>query len=97
MSGVGALLLGARVQDCLLCPLVPLLLVIITMIIMTEVTNAQAKELSFVECLLHYMDWEFIENCNWKAVELAIMVEVGTHVREVDPMKKEVKERAFFE
>ncbi len=61
-----------------------------------EVTNAQASEFLFVECLLHYMDPQLIENGNWKAVELAIMVEAGTRIREMDPMKKEEKERAFL-
>jgi hypothetical protein len=61
-----------------------------------EVTNAQASEFLFVECILHYMDCQPIENGNRKAVELAIMVEAGTCVREMDPMKKEEKERAFL-
>jgi hypothetical protein len=61
-----------------------------------EVTDAQASEFLFVERLLHYMDCQLIENCNWRAVELAIMVEAGTRVREMDPMKKEEKERAFL-
>ncbi len=61
-----------------------------------EVTDAQASEFSFVERLLHYMDCQLIENGNRKAVELAIMVEAGTRVREMDPMKKEEKERAFL-
>jgi hypothetical protein len=42
------------------------------------------------------MDQQLIENGNWKAVELAIMVEAGTCVREMDPMKKEEKEKAFL-
>ena len=37
-----------------------------------------------------------ISEDNHKAVELAIMVEAGTTVREMDPMKKEVKEKAFL-
>ncbi len=61
-----------------------------------EVTNAQASEFSFVECLLNYTDCQFIENGDWEAVELAIMVEAGTHIREMDPMKKEGMERAFL-
>jgi hypothetical protein len=37
-----------------------------------------------------------ISEDNHKAVELAIMVEAGTTVREMDPMKKEVKEKALL-
>jgi hypothetical protein len=54
-----------------------------------EVTVAQANEVLFVECILHYMDCQPIENGNQKAVELAIMLEAGTRIREMDPMKKE--------
>jgi hypothetical protein len=36
---------------------------------------------------------DLIGNGNWKTVELAIMVEAGTHMGEMDPMKKE----GFFE
>jgi hypothetical protein len=35
------------------------------------------------------MNCQLIEIGNWKAVKLAIMVKAGTHVREMDPMKKE--------
>jgi hypothetical protein len=62
-----------------------------------KVTNAQASEFLFIERILHYMDCQPIENGNRKAVELVIMVEAGTRIREMDPMKKEEKERAFFE
>jgi hypothetical protein len=37
-----------------------------------------------------------ISEDNRKAVELVIMVEAGTTVREMDPMKKEVKEKAVL-
>ena len=42
------------------------------------------------------MERALITDDNRKAVELAIMVEAGTTVREMDPMKKEVKEKVFF-
>ena len=43
------------------------------------------------------MERALITEDNCKAVELAIMVEASTTVREMDPMKKEeVKEKAFF-
>ncbi len=43
------------------------------------------------------MEWGLItseDNC--KAVEFPIMVEVGTNVREMDPMKKEANEKVFL-
>jgi hypothetical protein len=42
------------------------------------------------------MDWQLIGNSNQKAVDLVIMVEAGTHVREMDPMKNEEMERALY-
>jgi hypothetical protein len=44
------------------------------------------------------MEWVLISEAedNCKAVELAIMIEAGTTVREMDPMKKEIKEKAFL-
>ncbi len=42
------------------------------------------------------MERALISQSNCKAVELAIMVEVGTNVREMDPMKKDLKEEAFL-
>jgi hypothetical protein len=59
-------------------------------------TNAEASRFTFLERLEHYMDRVQTSEDNHKAVELAIMVEAGTTVREMDPMKKEVKEKAFL-
>jgi hypothetical protein len=42
------------------------------------------------------MKQALISDKNCKAVELAIMIEVGTTVREMDPMKKEAKEKEFL-
>ena len=42
------------------------------------------------------MEWVIITEDNRKTVELSIMVEAGTTVREMDPMKKEVKEKGFL-
>jgi hypothetical protein len=50
----------------------------------------------FLDCLEHYMEWVLISQSNHKAVKLAIMVEAGTNVREMDPMKKDLKEKAFL-
>jgi hypothetical protein len=58
-------------------------------------TDAEASKYSFLDRLEHYMERALISEANHKAVELAIMVEAGTTVREMDPMKKEVKEKAF--
>jgi len=59
-------------------------------------TDAEASKFTFLERLEHYMERAEISEDNCKAVELAIMVEAGTTVREMDPMKKEVKEKAFI-
>ena len=59
-------------------------------------TDAEASKYSFLYCLEHYMDRAIITEDNHKAVELVIMVETGTTVREMDPMKKEVKEKVFL-
>jgi hypothetical protein len=42
------------------------------------------------------MEQVLISEENRKAVELVIMIEAGTTVREMDPMKKETKEKAFL-
>ena len=58
--------------------------------------DAEASKYSFLDRLKHYMEWAFITEDNRKAVELVIMVEVGTTMREMDPMKKDIKEKAFL-
>ncbi len=42
------------------------------------------------------MEQVLINNKNQKSVELAIMVEASANVREMDPMKKDLKETVFF-
>jgi hypothetical protein len=59
-------------------------------------TDAEASKFTFLERLKHYMERAQISEDNRKAVELAIMLEAGTTIREMDPMKKEVKEKAFL-
>ena len=59
-------------------------------------TDAEASKYSFLDRLEHYMERAFITEDNCKAVELAIMVEAGATVREMDPTKKEIKEKAFL-
>jgi hypothetical protein len=59
-------------------------------------TDVEASKHPFLDHLKHYMDRELITDDNCKAVEYVIMVEAGTTMREMDPMKKEVKEKAFL-
>ncbi len=59
-------------------------------------TDAEASKSSFLDHLKHYMERTLISVSNSKAVELAIMVEAETNVREMDPMKKDLKEKAFL-
>jgi hypothetical protein len=59
-------------------------------------TDAEASMYSLLDHLEHYMERALISVSNCKSVELAIMVETGTKVREMDPMKKELKEKAFL-
>ncbi len=59
-------------------------------------TDSEASKYCFFDCLEHYMERATISDKNCKAVELAIMIEAGTTVREMDSMKKEAKEKAFL-
>ncbi len=59
-------------------------------------TDSEASKCCFLDRLEHYMERATISDENYKAVELAIMIEVGTTVREMYPMKKEAKEKAFL-
>jgi hypothetical protein len=58
--------------------------------------DAEASKYSFLDRLEHYMEWAIITEDNHKAVKLAIMIEARTTMREMDPMKKEIKEKAFL-
>ncbi len=59
-------------------------------------TDSEASKYSFLDRLEHYMELALISEENCKAVELVIMIEAGTTVRKIDPMKKEAKEKAFL-
>ena len=48
---------------------------------------------SFLDRLEHYMEWLLIREENCKAVELVIMIETGTTVREMDPSKRRQRRR----
>jgi hypothetical protein len=59
-------------------------------------TDSEASKYCFLDRLEHYMERATISGKNHKAVEFAIMIEAGTTVREMDPIKKEAKEKAFL-
>jgi hypothetical protein len=59
-------------------------------------TDAEANKYSFLDRLERYMERALITENNHKAVELVIMVEAGTTMSEMDPMKKKVKKKAFL-
>ena len=52
---------------------------------------------SFHSRLTHYMDGHKIRESNRAAVKLCLLSEAGAFVRNMDPMKKDIKERAFFD
>ena len=58
-------------------------------------TNREVSKYSFHQRLMHYMDGVPINQQNRKAVELAILVEAGTKVRDMDPMKKATREQVL--
>ena len=59
-------------------------------------TDNEVSKYSFFARLMHYMDGNKISEANRAAVEVCILVEAGAAVRSMDPMKKEKKEKAFF-
>jgi hypothetical protein len=59
-------------------------------------TDNKVSKYSFFARLMHYMDGNKISKANRVAVEVCISVEAGAAVRSMDPMKKEKKEKAFF-
>jgi hypothetical protein len=59
-------------------------------------TDNEESKYSFYQRLTHYMDGQKISSFNRAAVELCILSEAGAFVRNMDPMKKDIKERAFL-
>ena len=59
-------------------------------------TDSKVSKYSFYSRLTHYMDGHKIRESNRAAVELCLLSEAGAFVRNMDPMKKDIKERAFF-
>jgi hypothetical protein len=60
-------------------------------------TDNEVSKYSFFARLMHYMDGNKISDANRAAVEVCISVEAGAAVRSMDTMKKEKKEKAFFD
>jgi len=57
--------------------------------------NKESKY-SFYSRLTHYMEGHKINESNRAAVELCLLSEAGAFLRNMDPMKKDIKERVFF-
>ncbi len=61
-----------------------------------SLTNAAVRNFSFIERLAYYMDGELISMANPKSFEICIMIECGTHVRNMDPMRRERQEKIIL-
>ena len=58
--------------------------------------NGEVSKYTFFARLTHYMEGAKITQQNRKAVEIAILVEAGTSVRNMDAMKKTKREEKLF-
>ena len=56
----------------------------------------EVSKFSFYSRLTHYMEGHKISESNRAAVELCHLSEAGAYVRNMDPMKKDKKERILF-
>jgi len=59
-------------------------------------TDNEVSKYSFFSRLTHYMEGHKISESNRAAVEICLLSEAGAFVRNMDPMKNDIKERAFF-
>jgi hypothetical protein len=59
-------------------------------------TDNEVSKYSFYSRLTHYMEGHKICEANRAAVEICLLSEAGAFVRNMDPMKKDRKEGAFF-
>ncbi len=59
-------------------------------------TDNEVSKYSFYSRLTHYMKGHKISESNRAAVKICLLSETGNFVRNMDPMKKDIKERAFF-
>ena len=55
--------------------------------------DGTVSKFSFIEHLTHYMDGECISMANHKSVEICIMIECGTYVRNMDPKRRKRQEQ----
>jgi hypothetical protein len=61
-----------------------------------SLTDNEVSKYSFFARLMHYMDGNKISEANRAAMEVCLPVKAGAAVRSMDLMKKEKKEKAFF-
>jgi hypothetical protein len=61
-----------------------------------SLTDNEVSKYSFYTSLSHYMEGHKISESNRAAVEICLLSEAGAFMRNMDPMKKDNKERAFF-
>jgi hypothetical protein len=61
-----------------------------------DLTGEQVSKFDFFERLAQYLDGSCINNHNCKAVELAVLAEVGTYIRGLDPMMRVKQEDIFM-
>jgi hypothetical protein len=61
-----------------------------------EKTDQEVSKYTFHDRLEHYMEREMIKEENRKSVELAVMVEAGSNVREMGVMTKELRANRFL-
>ena len=54
------------------------------------VTDAEASKYDFLQRLKHYMNNNKITMQNWQSVEIAIMIEAGTIIRNGKPLRKTI-------
>jgi hypothetical protein len=59
-------------------------------------TDNKVSNYSFYSPLSHYMEGHKNGKSNCASVKLCILSEAGAFVRDMDPMKKDKKEKAFF-
>jgi len=59
-------------------------------------TDNEVSKYSFHSHLTHYMEGHKISKSNRAAVKLCLLSKAGAFMRNMDPMKKDIKERAFF-
>ena len=60
-----------------------------------EKTDQEVSKYGFYDRLEHYMERKLIKEENRKPVELAVMVDAGTNVREMGVMTKELRAIRF--